>query len=496
MPEPASRPLGIRTVVLISILGTSLPFLFAPFPPSTDLAQHIAQIRMAHDVLSGQSPELVISWMGPNNLVYVLLGALSVVLPAHWAARVGLWLVALAWALGSVVLAIKRDRSPAAGLLTGVLAFQAGLYWGFMNFLLGWPAFVAWLQLTSAPGKPVRAWQRGLALCAVALALYSAHILWFVVGSLWLLFDGILTRPSVREWLLRLASLIPGVLLAGLWYPTLADSRALFRTGAIWITVPWQRLNPMWLFETIMGGQAGPWPAATGGALALWVLAVLATRWGEVRRHSDRLLLWAAALMSLVVLFAPDQYMNTIFFAQRWAPCAIALLIVGLPAPRLPFRSGIAIGLFGTASIATCVAWYSFSTEEMTGFAAALDATPPNSRVLGLDIVHKSEFVGEGRPFMQMMAYLQAEQGGALNFSFAEHGSELVSYRSPRELTWAPGLEWYPERTQNEDILQFDVVLMNAMPETHERFLASAPVVPATTDGRWRLYTVSRQAPR
>jgi hypothetical protein len=406
-----------------------------------------------------------------------------------------LWLVALAWALAPLVLALKRGRDPVSGLVTGLLAFQAALYWGFMNFLVGWPVFVAWVQLTGDREEPPRPARRGLILCAVALLLYSAHILWLAVGCFWLVLSALVTRQPVRGWLLRLASVVPAVLLAALWYPRLADNRALFRTGAFWVTAPWQRLYPSQLFETIMGGSAGPWPAATGVALVLWVIAVLATRWGEVRRGSDRLLLSAAAVLFPVVFFAPDQYMNTLLFAQRWAPAAVALLIVGLPAPKLKFLPSIAAGLLMMASIATSWAWHSFSTVEMTGFAAAVDATPANSRVLGLDTVHTSKFVGDGRPFLQMMAYLQAAQGGSLSFSFAEHGSELVSYRPPREITWTPGLEWHPERTQNEDILQFDVVLLNATPETHQRFQAATPVVPKTGEGRWRLYTVRRGPP-
>jgi hypothetical protein len=495
--ETPSTPLEIRAAVLISVFAVSLPFLFAPIPPSTDLAQHVAQVRLVHDALSGHHPELAISWLAPNNLVYALLGALSVVLPPLWVARVGLWLLAMAWALATVVLAVKRNRSPASALLASVLAFQAGLYWGLLNFLLGWPIFVAWLHLTSQPAESSRHWRRGTALSGLALGLYGAHVLWFAFGGFWLLAVGLLRRYGPREQLLRLATLIPGVLLAVIWYPQLAASRALFQTDAVWTTMPWQRLAPIRLLETVAGGRAGPWPAAIGAALALWVLAVLVTRRGELRQGSDGTILTAAALLASLVLLCPDKYMNTISFAQRWAPCAMALLIIGLPGPRLRLGSAVAVGLVSTACIATCTAWRSFSTVEMTGFAAALDATPPNARILGLDAVKASAFVGEGRPFMQMMAYLQAAKGGTLSFSFADHGSELVSYRPSRQLGWTPGLEWYPERTQTNDVLQFDVVLMNAGAETHRAFEAAAPVVPVTTEGRWRLYSVqSKERPK
>ena len=492
-PEATPCRLQTRTAVLICVLATSLPFFMVRFPPSTDLAQHISQIRLAREVLSGRAPELVIAWLAPNNLVYAILGALSAFLSPVVAARIGLWLVTLAWALASLVLAIRRGRDPALGLVVGLLAFQAGLYWGLLNFLVGWPVFVAWLQLTSAPAPPANPWRHYLVLSAVALLLYGAHILWFALAGVWMVLAGVVTRPSHLGWLLRLASMAPGALLAANWYPKLLASRAPFQNGAVWGTLPWQRLHPIRLFETLMGGDAGPWPAATGGVLAFWVLSALITRWGQLRRDSDRVLLLAAALLGALALLGPDKYMNTLFFAQRWAPCALAMLVVGLPAPRLPFCSKIVGALLVTACTATCLAWGLFSELEMTGLEDALTAAPPGARVLELDMVHASQFVG-GRPFMQMMAYLQAEKGGSLNFSFAEHGSSLVSYRSPRELTWTPGIEWFPERAGTRDLLEFDVVLMNATPDIHQRFQTHAPVVATTReDVRWRLYTVRRE---
>jgi hypothetical protein len=482
-------PLRARTAVLLCVVGVSLPFLMAPIAPCTDLAQHMAQVRMAGEVLAGQAPALSIAWLAPNNLVYAVLAGLSAVMPPTTAARVGLWLVMLAWVLASLALAVRRGRDPLLGVAASVLAFQAALYWGFLNFLLGWPVFLLWLQLTSAQAPLTRRLRHGMALVGVSLLLYSAHILWFALGGVWLLLASLLTRQPLSAWLLRFGSMVPAALLAARWYPQLAQHRAQFETGAAWQFPVWHRLHPLELLKSVMGGPAGPSPAAMGGALGFWVLLVLVTRWGELRRHSDRMLLYAAALLGLIALAAPDKYLNTISFAQRWAPCSVALLLQGLPAPRLRLRAVVSASMLGAACLATCFAWLSFSSMEMTGFRAASDASPPSARVLGLDMVGESEFVG-GRPFIQMMAYLQAEKGGSLNFSFAEHGSSLVSYRSPRVRTWNPTLVWHAERARVVDILAFDVVLMNALPQVHQSFRAYAPVVPITDVGRWRLYAV------
>lgn len=483
-----------RTAAILCVVGVSLPFLLAPIPPSTDLAQHIAQVRLARDVLAGQAPELSIAWLAPNNLVYALLGALSLVLPPAPAARVGLWMVVLAWVLAALGLAIKRDRDPLVAAVASVLAFQAGVYWGFVNFLVGWPAFALWVHLTSAPPPTGRRLLRhSLGLMATSLLLFGAHILWFVMGGVWLLISGIVARPQVRGWFVRFGSMVPAVLLTAAWYPGFAQFRAQFNTRAMWRPDWWQRGNPLELLQTIMGGPAGPGPMAMGAALTFWVLLVLLTRRGELRRTSDPVLLTAAALLGLVALAGPDKYMNTIYFAQRWAPAAAALLLIGLPAPRLRLRTAFAAGLVGAAGLATSLAWLSFSTVEMTGFRAALDAAPASPRVLGLDFVGSSQFVG-ARPFMQMMAYVQAEKGGAVNFTFAEHGSSLVSYRAPRVRSWNPSLDWRPEMVRVADVLAFDVVLVNGLPPSHQAFRGFAPVVPITHTGRWRLYAVQRAA--
>jgi hypothetical protein len=489
--DSGPRALDARTWIAVSLVLTSLPFLFAPFPPSTDLAQHVAQIRLARDALSGSAPELLVGWLAPGNLIYAILATLWVAMSPVLAGRMGLWLVLNAWAIATVSLALKRKRSPTPALVACVLAFQAGAYWGFINFLVGWPVFVAWVHLTSQATPKPAGRRHSLWLGLVVLLLYEAHVLWFAMGIVWLIGAGLLARWPLRTWTARLAMLGPGLLLLVFWYPTLMASRSLFRTRAYWTTMPWERLSPIRLCEIAMGGQAGPWPAITGAVLLAWIAAALVTRWRDLRTESDRTLLLAAGLFGALALFAPDQYMNSILFAQRWAPCAVALLLVGLPTPRLPFYSQIVGLIVGAACISTSLAWSSFNNTEMDGFRAALDATPSNAGVLELDAVRASEVVG-GQPFMQMMAYLQAEKGGAINFSFAEHGSCLVGYRSPRELAWTPGLEWHPERVQRDDFLQFDVVLVNGQPRVHEHFLKTAPVRPVTTSARWRLYSVLR----
>jgi hypothetical protein len=102
--------------------------------------------------------------------------------------------------------------------------------------------------------------------------------------------------------------------------------------------------------------------------------------------------------------------------------------------------------------------------------------------------VKTSSFV-KNRPFIQIFSYAQALKGGEGNFSFAEHSSGIVAYRSTRPRLWTPGLEWLAERAKKSDIEKFDFVLINGTNETHQEIAATTGASCLTCIGRWRLYS-------
>ncbi len=123
--------------------------------------------------------------------------------------------------------------------------------------------------------------------------------------------------------------------------------------------------------------------------------------------------------------------------------------------------------------------------------AAGLDNLPPSPRVLGLDLIKESETL-KGRPFLQLFAYAQVFKGGELNFSFAEHYSGLVAYRTMRDVRWTPALEWSAAKVKSSDFAHFDFVLANGEERDHKTLAAFGELSPVTLSGRWRLYQVRR----
>jgi hypothetical protein len=192
-------------------------------------------------------------------------------------------------------------------------------------------------------------------------------------------------------------------------------------------------------------------------------------------------------------VFLPYRTMNTIFFGERWMPSAATLVLLGVPAPSLRpalARAG-SLGLVGIFTLVTLLTWRVFEADELSGFYESLSRLPPAPRVLGLDFLRRSENI-KGRPFVQMAAWSQVLFGGRLNFSFAEFAPSLVVFRGGLQPTWTVGLEWYAERVQPRDFVQFDFALVGALPQFHEQLAKLPGLEPLVDHGLWRVYRIRR----
>ncbi len=139
----------------------------------------------------------------------------------------------------------------------------------------------------------------------------------------------------------------------------------------------------------------------------------------------------------------------------------------------------------------TAIAWHKYATEDLSGLRESLDRLPVSSRVLGLDLFKESRII-KGRPFLQLFAYAQVFKGCELNFSFAEHYSGLVAYKTKRQVSWTPGLEWFAAKVKKTDFAFFDYVLVNGPEADHKTLSSFRELSPMTLSGRWRLYKVRR----
>lgn len=523
-----------RTVLVVTMLACALPALMTPFPPAADLPQHLAQVEQA--LFGDLDPGAYVAWWAPNNLVYLPVAALRVVIGSEHLPSATIGLLGVLWAGATCRLGARLQRPPGAVALASVLFFNLTLNWGMLNFLLGWPLLLSWLAANVPLGGTVSAGSQaaptffagatsGKWLLRIALGwlLLWAHALCFAAAcasACVLILSGksrpAETRadrepdeastgrgdsPAVRlayralvQRLHPLFPLIPTGLYAVVWVMTLGNQRAArgFDVAAHYAMSFADRLDPEYLISRSVA--AGPITFAFFGVLVGWVVA------GFVRpsqgRRWDRTLVACAGLLALGYFALPTKYLNTIEFSSRWLPCMWMLLVLASPGPPTSERTATLAAGGATLLVSVSVgwSWVAFTKSELSGLLAALAATPPKAKLIGLDFLKYSPLV-EGRPFLHLGSYATLRSGASTNFDFSEHGTALIR-GAHRATPWTRGLEWFPERVRSSDFGHFDVALVGAAPDYHERVIARLPGLTALTEsGVWRLYNLEATAP-
>jgi hypothetical protein len=489
LPESPRGRISWWGLVACSLLVV-IPFASVEFPPITDLPQQAAQIRLFHETLqdSGESP-YKIQWFTPYSLSYLILGISWLEFGPAACGRAAMAMIGVLWVLAMYLVAVRRNRPPAAAVLSALFFFNHTVYWGFYSFVVGWPVFLLWFELTTAKSSETFSLRQSLKFLAVGVLLYMSHVLWLLAGTAWLIVHGLVFRHSTRSLLWRIGYLAPLLVAVVLWYPLLQGSQ--METPPVWGTDLVSRLSLSWLGDALLGGLQGHVEDIFLVIAIGWV--VLSTRgsWKELASETDWEMLLCAAMFFALALLLPDKFMNTIRFEQRWAPAAIIMLIMGVPGPRLrsAVRELAALVVLAVFCVYTTLAWIAFDDTELSGLRQALSALPRSPKVLGLSLFQGSEIV-RGFPFIQTFAYSQVLKGGMVNFSFAEFSPCLVVYKNRFEAQWTGGLQWFPARFKESDLRYFDFVLINGPESEHSWVVSELGLDPVTRDGRWRLYRI------
>jgi hypothetical protein len=499
--QVGSDKVTFRTLMIVSMVFVALPFLSVKFVPATDLPQHLAQIRILEEILNDpHQTTYSIDWHGANSLVYALVGVNWLIFDHIAAGKMTILEIALLWCFSIFLLARKGQRSTFSAVLASVCIYNVSLYWGFINFLIGWPVFVLWYLVVVDPGENRRpAWKEAFLICAISVLLFLAHVLWLLAAIAVLVVADLKQKLPFRRVRIHWLSLIPILLYIAMWYPKFIAVQKMYSppNDMYWLTSPWDRTNLHQMVDIELAGLRGAIGSIVYGGVALWICASIATNWMHMRLKINADYLLTGALFLLFYLLAPDQHVNTILFAVRWLPIGIIFIILALPAPRIPAYCSLAAAMVFLAllSIATSIQWVRFENTENSGLEESLGKIQDNSRVLGLDFKRASDVL-HGSPFFQTFAYAQVLHGGTLNFSFAEHHTGIVSFTDIERIRRKTrGLEWNPERVRFEDLEHFDYVLINGPEDIHRYSSSILKLKALTTQGSWRLYQCRNAAP-
>ncbi|MEO1368923.1 MAG: hypothetical protein AAFX50_17235, partial [Acidobacteriota bacterium] len=486
-PSARRRPRHWPAVALAAVL-LAAPVLWVDIVPSTDVPQLTAQLRLLADPGAVGAAELAVQWWHPNKLGYLPLAAGWWTVGPGRAGAVGLALVVLLWVVTFFEVARRRSLEPGHAALGAALVFNVAFHWGFVNFLIGLPLFLLWVDRLDAPPGPDRDGAGGRPALDGAIwlglgaSLYAAHVLWLAAAV------GVLVLHSIRRrafadlahrslWLAPVAAAVVA------WYVFFRETGVDQRL--FWGQPPWWRLHPGWLVESLFGGLRGPAEPVLAAALGAWVgLGFLqgflhrrrraATEPDPARRRG---LLEAAALLLALAFLLPAVYHHTILFAARWLAPAVALLVLAAPAPRLspPLVRAVPWVLTASLSASLLAGWLGFQ-DELEGFDESLQVVGrlqadlesagggPTPRLLGLDFVRESERL-DGYPYHHLPALSQVRHGVALNRSFADDPASLVVFDPlPHEYPWTDRLDWKPESLRRSDLDHFDLLLAHAPP--------------------------------
>ena len=465
-------------------LALASPALLVDFPITTDLPQHLTQVRAFLEALREPGGPYVIQWATPYLFGYLLPLLSWLVAGPLWAGKLTLAACAGLWSGSAHVLAHRLQRGVAPAVVACVPFFGASLQWGFLSFLVGFAVFTAHFLVTQR-ALEAPTWRGRALVLVLSLLLYATHLLWFGAGVAVLVLQG----ARLRAWRPlggALALHLPAAALAA--WSTL-NIHQHFTNTTVWGPLLY-RVQPGWWGLNVLGAARDGAPALLFVALVAWLLAGAWQHRGE-RAAFSWALVTTAALFTAFVLFFPSRYTNTVQFETRWASPALVLWALGVPAPRLRLTGALAALLLALTTADLTLAWWHVNDEELTGLEASLDAVPAQARVLGLTFMKTSAHV-EGAPFLQLFAWAQVMHGGAVNFSFADFSVMPVVFKQPGH-PWTNGLEWYPERVQPGDFRFFDVALV-AGDDAVQAQAAGHPLLRAlTTTGHWRLYAITPQ---
>ncbi len=257
-------------VALLCCLCLSIPVVAVQFPPVTDLPQQVAQIRLFLESFDkeGSPSDYTIQWTKPGNACYLILGGAWALFGAENAGRVFLLVAVLLWVISAHILSAKSSRPLAGAILGSLMTYNFALYWGFLGFLLGFPAFCLLLYVLKSCS--VRSLRGVVAWTVAAFLLYASHVLWLFFSIGYVAIHGLLWRENKSDLFLRIGLFIPFIVASMLWSMNLAGST--MDSGPVWVTIPFlERLSP----AIMTRGALGPLPGVTL-SVCFWVIVAYA----------------------------------------------------------------------------------------------------------------------------------------------------------------------------------------------------------------------------
>jgi hypothetical protein len=361
------------------------------FPPLHDVPNHMARHFLEKQYIFGLSETQfyevgykILPNLGGDVVIPFLMAVFSPVV----ALKIFLSAATFVYWLGPALFIREHANNyagaMAASLLLLPLNMSEALFWGFLNYYVGFGlAFLVLVHFESLIKRPSLSWLE-LALHSVfvallffchltALGIYAVVVACRVVAIEW---DAVVEgrrniATSLAHGSALLAPLIPSVLLYVIWSASKTASPNYWGTWGEKLSLP------LHLFRTYSF-------TADGVVCVLWILAALAFFGLKWRGHFKSWLWMPALAFAALTLAVPIQWGST-YHGDARIPPAMLVCFLAIAAGMEVRRFAVGAALVAAALLvrygSVYVAWTNLDTE-LTAISKALAEMPRGSRVM------------------------------------------------------------------------------------------------------------------
>ncbi|MGB5697370.1 MAG: hypothetical protein WBM46_17060 [Polyangiales bacterium] len=492
---------------IIYVVGA--PFWVTDYPMMTEFPFHVASsavFRHYTDAGWHFREQFVFQIMSaPYVSLYALSALFMVVLPPVVATKLAAALMLALLPAGLMVLCWGLRKSAFLGLWGLVPAWGVLAHWGFVDFLgaLGLFAMALGLALRIVD-RPAGRLQAVLIAVLTALFFTQVQLVPLTIAMIVLVGLAMQRRVDSVKGLIIPVAVVSGLFLA--WWSTGTE---LLLPKVQWVWPPaWHRLSDggEYTFDIFTGDEDTEMFRRIGvlfclTAVALFAVAILRLRsWprGGWALPAHVVVSLAIVVSLCLYLTLPMEIEASWYVFPRELTAALFLLPALLP--NLPRKTWVHLGFVIWTAIAVAPLGelvtdanreFSISTVH---FREIIRELPKAPKLLYLVYDHQGSRA-RNSPYVHLPAYVQAERGGWLSFSFAQLGTFPLRYRDPSDpaavvppktpLRW----EWSPEQFElDRHGAFFDWFLVRRVSSPDSLFVSDPSIQRVAHFEDWWLY--------
>ncbi|HZR09922.1 MAG TPA: hypothetical protein VFA79_15175 [Myxococcales bacterium] len=430
------RAVPLGKLLLICCAALALVPILPAYLPLVDFPQHVALHAIwnhIHDPAFNLNGRFEVTLATPYVLSHLLAHAVGQVVGPEGGLRFVLVVALVTFPLAAVVFLRAFDRPPELALAAAPAALSFVYWFGFTSYVIALPLVlvgVASVRRCAASGRL----RDALLLGAVGLVTVATHGFAFLVLLLLAGVAALATTRAFSRLALTAGALVPAFVWAIAWYASMSGE------------APAEPLPTQYGFfrdrlrlglGTLFGTHSRD-PRVLAIALALLAVAALAI-WRSRKPASAagaesgrRALLAVASVAIAASLLCPEVLMNTWGLWERIPPIAFVALVGTVRWPAAPaIRARLAVGLTAVVLFAagTAVARGLAFSEQVKGIRELAQELPRGARIFWSACGEEFPSPGATPAFKHLGAYVQAERGGDLSYSFAHFPHMVVRYR-------------------------------------------------------------------